>query len=166
MTDEHLYNGYRIPSNRASWSMYSGGRFFITACTENGVHYFGEVENDEMCLNELGKVVASAISEIPSHYPYSKVPYSVVMPNHIHLYIVIDMDYADLPPHIERAPLLARIISGMKAAVTRHANAHGIPFKWQPRYYDHIIRDDEDADNIRDYILSNPRRWLDDKYHR
>ena len=164
--DEHLYNGYRIPTNRASWSMYSGGSFFITACTKDGVHYFGEIESDQMILNELGLVMAKNIEDVSSHYPYAMIPYSVVMPNHIHLYVVIDMKYENLPPHVDKTPLVSRVVNGLKGCVTKYANENEIPFKWQSRFYDHIIRDEKDADNIRNYILSNPLHWVDDKYHR
>jgi putative transposase len=53
-------NKYRIPSARLqSWDYGSRGLYFITICTKDRNHYFGEIENDEMVLNELGLIVNS-----------------------------------------------------------------------------------------------------------
>ncbi len=166
MTDELHYNGYRIPTNRVSWSLYSGGRFFITVCTKDGVHYFGNISDDKMNLSELGNVMQGTIERVTNTFPYATVPYSIVMPNHIHLYIVINIEYKDLPPNVERFPLISRIVNMLKGTVTRYAKSNDIPFKWQSRFYDHIVRNDKDADNIINYIMTNPQHWIDDKYHR
>lgn len=40
-----------------------------------------------------------------------------------------------------------------------------IPSLWQSRYYEHIIRNDRDLDEIRAYITSNPARWVEDSLH-
>jgi REP element-mobilizing transposase RayT len=36
-------------------------------------------------------------------------------------------------------------------------------FQWQPRFYEHIIRDEKDLQNVRDYIVNNPTKWFSDK---
>ena len=36
-------NKYRIPSARANWHDYNGGVYFVTICTKNRKHYFGEI---------------------------------------------------------------------------------------------------------------------------
>lgn len=58
------------------------------------------------------------------------------------------------------------IIAGFKAAVTRMCNKTGNScFVWQSRYYDHVIRSDNDLYNIREYIKNNPLNWdLDRNY--
>ena len=33
---------------------------------------------------------------------------------------------------------------------------------WQRNYYEHVVRDDEDLNRIREYISNNPLRWADD----
>lgn len=40
-----------------------------------------------------------------------------------------------------------------------------IPFAWQPRFYDHIIRDAESFNRIHQYIVNNPLNWKDDKFY-
>lgn len=54
------------------------------------------------------------------------------------------------------------MISGYKAAVTRDIRAlRGIPelSVWQRNYYEHIIRNEQDLDSIRQYIRNNPAQW-------
>ena len=36
-------NKYRVPSARANWHDYNGGVYFVTICTKNREHYFGEI---------------------------------------------------------------------------------------------------------------------------
>ncbi len=58
---------------------------------------------------------------------------------------------------------LASIIRGYKSSVTKYARINNITFTWQSRYYDHIIRNYESWEIIRQYIRKNPINWLDDE---
>ena len=49
-----------------------------------------------------------------------------------------------------------------KSAVTLRINAGRGALVWQRNYYEHIIRNDESLDHIRQYIAGNPARWGDD----
>lgn len=61
---------------------------------------------------------------------------------------------------------LGSIVRSYKGAVTRWSRQNGHPdFAWQPRYYDHVIRDDESLDAIRRYIRANPLRWQEDRFY-
>lgn len=60
---------------------------------------------------------------------------------------------------------LASIIRGFKSAITANARKINPNFGWQPRYHDHIIRDDVSFQRIRNYIISNPKNWKDDTFH-
>jgi len=60
---------------------------------------------------------------------------------------------------------LASVMRGFKAGVTKYARQWGIPFAWQPRYYDHIIRNYHEINRIAEYIENNVARWdLDELY--
>jgi len=59
---------------------------------------------------------------------------------------------------------IASIIRGFKIGVTKYAVKKNIPFEWQARYYDHIIRDENDLNRIRKYIIDNPSNWKMDEY--
>jgi REP element-mobilizing transposase RayT len=60
------------------------------------------------------------------------------------------------------------LIAGFKAACTTRINhlrhTPGQPV-WQRNYYDHIIRDEDELNNIRLYIQDNPRQWADDEHN-
>ena len=47
----------------------------------------------------------------------------------------------------------------MKRIASKQA---GVPL-WQKGFYDHVIRNDVDLANVRQYILSNPLKWIQDK---
>ena len=95
MKTDKFQNKYRIPSARAEWHDYNGGDYFITICTKNKKHYFGEIRNAEMKLSELGRYVEENLKQINLHYPYCKIPLYVVIPNHIHAIVIIDNNIID-----------------------------------------------------------------------
>ena len=58
---------------------------------------------------------------------------------------------------------LASVIRGYKAAVKKYATINNIAFTWQPRYHDHVVREDRALQAIRRYIRNNPQKWIDSK---
>ncbi len=60
---------------------------------------------------------------------------------------------------------LASIIRGFKIGVTINARLVLTDFRWQSRYYDHIIRDAKAYKGISKYIANNPRKWRKDQFH-
>ena len=58
---------------------------------------------------------------------------------------------------------LSVCIGGIKSSVTRFANEHHIPFQWQKRYHDHIIRNQREMNRIARYIENNPSIWYRDR---
>ena len=85
MPDNLFRNKYRIPSARTVWHDYNGGAYFVTICTKDMAHFFGEIVDGEMCLTEIGRCADEQLRNVSSHYPYAKIPLWVVMPNHVHL---------------------------------------------------------------------------------
>ncbi len=61
---------------------------------------------------------------------------------------------------------ISSIIGSYKSAVTKHANRLGFDFGWQPRYYDHIIRNGAEFQRIQQYITNNPEKWYNDKFYK
>jgi len=58
------------------------------------------------------------------------------------------------------------IIQQYKSSVKRWCNKNDHPeFKWQSRFYEHVIRNEQSYRQISDYILNNPDNWKDDKFH-
>ena len=99
MSDSKYKDKYRIPSARAAWHDYDGGSYFITICTKYREHDFGEIEDGKMLLSEIGTHTQKCIEEITQHNPYAEIPLHVIMPNHLHLIVVIDYDKT---PHDKR----------------------------------------------------------------
>lgn len=119
----------------------------------------------------------------------------VIMPNHIHGIIAIRNDdnresyvgatrrspwnettgaggpAGGSPLRRMRGPSprsLGAILGGFKsAAATRINQLRGTPGMpvWQRNYYEHVIRNDEELNLIRQYIENNPLRWKEDKNH-
>lgn len=61
---------------------------------------------------------------------------------------------------------LPSVVRGIKSAVTKYAIEHDIPFAWQSRYHDHIIRNQLEMNRIADYIENNPLRWELDRFYK
>lgn len=85
-------NKYRIPSARLQhWNYGAMGSYFITICTKNREHFFGEIIKDKMQLTELGKITEIEWLKTLELRPDMKLELGefVVMPNHFHAIIII-----------------------------------------------------------------------------
>jgi REP element-mobilizing transposase RayT len=60
---------------------------------------------------------------------------------------------------------LSRVIRWYKGRITFESHKIHADFAWQPRYYEHIIRNDQSYQKISDYIINNPVKWDDDKLY-
>jgi REP element-mobilizing transposase RayT len=90
---EKYKNKYRIPSARAAWWNYSWpGAYFITICTRNRNHYFGEIQDGQMILSNCGILADVFWHEIPNHAKNVELGAFVVMPNHLHGILILNGD--------------------------------------------------------------------------
>ena len=88
---EKYRNKYRISSARAAWWNYSWpGAYFITICTRNRNHYFGEIQNGKMILSNCGILADVFWHEIPNHAKNVELGAFVVMPNHLHGILILN----------------------------------------------------------------------------
>ncbi len=97
-------NKYRTQSNRLqNWDYSQHAAYFITICTHNRIHYFGEIVYNKMQLSEIGRIVYHFWHKIPNHFSFVMLDEFVVMPNHIHGIIIInDNDVVDVEtPNVE-----------------------------------------------------------------
>ncbi len=84
-------NKYRIPSARLqNWDYRWAGAYFITICTQNREHYFGEIANGKMQLSQVGVIADILWYQITQHTQNVKLGAFVVMPNHIHGILIIN----------------------------------------------------------------------------
>lgn len=110
MKKQEKFRGkYRIKSSRAQWHSYDDGIFFVTFCTKNRQHSLGEIVGGQMMLSKIGEYTDQEIRDVSVRHPYAQIPFWVVMPDHVHLLIIIDPEkipYAHTPiQSIETAPL-------------------------------------------------------------
>ena len=164
-------------------SDYSQTRaYFVTICAYQRQCLFSDVVDGRMVLNQYGMVVADTYRWLCQRYPYLHTDEWIVMPNHFHAIMVI----ADKPcrgvsrnaPTInerynvnaigKQRKSLGRLIGAFKTVSTKKINilrdAPGTPL-WQRNYYEHIIRNPDAIDKIRQYIINNPVSWSIDQLH-
>jgi len=157
----------------------SGGAYFVTICAYQRECLFGEVVDGEMRLNDCGGIVQEWWKQITTHFFGVTIDQFTIMPNHFHGIVTIvgagfpRPDSCDgiikgggtsvggeTPPL--RCPTLGQIIAYFKYQSTKRINAlrdnPGCPV-WQRNYYEHVIRNEDDLANIRQYIADNPLKW-------
>jgi putative transposase len=143
------------------------GAYFVTICTQNRECFFGVAADGEIQLNDAGRLVQASWRELASRFADVSLDAFVVMPNHIHGIVVLGAQIIASPAAQDKnqgvmnhAPTLGEIVRAYKASSTRRirstANAN---FAWQRNYYEHVIRDEESLNRIRQYILDHPVRW-------
>ncbi len=141
------------------------GAYFITICTHGRARLFGRVVEGSMVLSEQGRIAEDEWRRTPMLRPHVALDAFVVMPDHVHVVVVIERETEGPSPHVafhSPSQTVGAIVRGYKAAVTRRINdARGETSSplWLRNYYEHIVRDDADLDRIRRYIANNPARW-------
>jgi len=154
------------------------GAYFITICTFRKACLLGHVVENRASLNAAGSMVASMWAELPHHYPAVQTDAFVIMPNHVHGILILTDGHPDIhPPEDgqawEPAPTigLSDIVHRFKSLTTRrfapleHDSARG-PVRrhlWQRNFYEHVIRDDDSLQRIREYVVNNPLSWSLDR---
>ncbi len=135
----------------------SDNYYFVTICTHNKKCMFGNSQE----LNGFGKIVEDHIKKLNSHFLSVNIDKYVVMPNHIHLIVVLGCD-----PQKENTISLETVIGLLKSGITRqiHKNHPKIRI-WQRSFHDHIIRNQQSYEKIWLYIESNPQNWEKDCFY-
>ena len=155
----------RKPNRLKGYDYSTAGAYFITTCVRekhcilSKIRVVGEriaLPRVRIELTEIGIAVEKAIKAIPDHYPNISVDQYVIMPNHIHLLVIIENGGSAM-----RSPTIPVVMNQMKGAVTKQ-----IGFSvWQRSYHDHIIRTRPEYEQIRQYIVSNPELWEQDCFY-
>jgi putative transposase len=152
------------------------GAYFITVCVANRECLLGDIVDEKMYLSEIGRIAQNGWDKIKERFPQIELDTLVIMPNHIHGIIVIKNVGAihESPLRgqsrriLRRRMLLSKAIGYFKMNSAKGANllrnTSTLPF-WQRNYYEHVIRNDTDLEEIREYIQNNPLKWLDDENH-
>ena len=146
------------------------GAYFVTICTDQRECLFGHISDGKIVLNDTGRSVRYVWENLPSRFPSIALDSFVIMPNHIHGIIEIVGAALALPPNpavhkkgaASGAPTLGDVIRAFKSISAIRVNhllsRYGQPL-WQRNYYEHIIRNEEELNRIREYIQNNPLNW-------
>ena len=132
------------------------GNYFVTIDIHDQLHLLGKVEAGRVNLNEAGLMVDEVLSEMCVRYQGTEMINYVIMPNHIHL-LLLNRGCHYLPDMMRwfKSVTTNRYIKGVK-------EADWSPFRntlWLRSYYDRVIRDQDEFNNVMNYIDENPQRW-------
>ncbi len=166
-----------------NWDYRWAAAYFITIVTDDRKDYFGYIKDGKMILSNIGVLADVFLHEIKNHSKNTELGEFIVMPNHIHLILILNGDDsvdnvsvvvdARHALHQQRQNRfqnigknsVSSIIGSYKSAVTKHARRLGYQFAWQRRFHDHIIWDKNSYHRITNYIINNPSKWEEDKFN-
>lgn len=165
-------NTYRIESGRDPNCNYAScSAYFIAICTHNKIPFFGKIINGKSDLSEIGQIVFDEwlkIVEIRNNMNITLDSF-LVMPDHFHVIIRIGKNEFNENKLIfvlntsdkqgMQSNNLSSIVRGFISAGTMHARNIDSNFKWQTRFHDRIIRDENEFERIKKYIDENPVKW-------
>jgi putative transposase len=266
-----MNNKDRKSPRLGNWDYGRNAAYFITICTKDREHYFGEIQNNKLNVSPAGAIAYVLWHEIKNHVKNIELGEFVVMPNHVHGILILngnnihaddavsgrvvddskgnfrcrDVDNSEgrhdavsgrdledidgnfrrdvedsdgrddavsgrdvddsegnfhfrrdvacnVPTEMEmememktktgmepvnpfkneqmaaispKKNTISSIIRSYKSAVTKYCNRLELPMTWQPRYHDHIIRNDQSFRRISEYIINNPLNWSDDQFY-
>ena len=185
-------NKYTIQSARLQDYDYSqNGMYFVTICTKDREEFFGSIIGEKMVLSDVGKIIQDELLKTPIIRSNVILDEWIIMPNHLHTIIEIRNQpngvetpcdnrvetprrgVSTMPNNklkhcgynLKWKPnSLGSIINQFKSVCTKKIWKSGpITFAWQPRFYDHIIRNEKSLNKIREYIQTNPGGWKRDR---
>jgi len=161
----------------------SEGAYFITIVCQNRCRFFGEIKNEQMILNEYGKIAEEEWKNSVKIRTNISLGEFIVMPDHMHMILHIEKQSIPISENKlwtysnPKSPshTIGAIIRGFKGATTKkinlllnsengriaiRSNGEFIKHKiWQRNYYEHIIRDEIAYQRIANYIKENPKNW-------
>jgi REP element-mobilizing transposase RayT len=171
------------------WDYSSPGYYFVSICIKNRqLYYFGKINNNEIILNNIGKIIKQNWLNISKHFNNIKLDEYIIMPNHMHGILQILNNYRKNVTkqyqyihtvgtchgmslqntrqfsHPQKNSL-SMIINHFKSSCTRilkQNNQIYVSF-WQPRFHDRVIRNEKELCAIRQYIKDNPKNWYQDR---
>ena len=160
----------RKPIRIENYDYSTPGAYFITVCTANREKIFWSDRRGELCspadstntgdqrsplrveLSDVGKIVDAEIQKMNTVYDAVRVDKYCIMPDHIHFIISINTDENG---RTQFAPTISRVMKQFKGSITKQVGRS----IWQKSFYDHGIRNQQDYDEIWEYIENNPLKY-------
>ena len=142
------------------------GAYFITICTHDRRCLLSSILGQGLAPAEIqystyGRIAEEQLLLLEQRYPYLKIDQYVIMPNHIHVILLLEEAAGTA-----MRPTLTDIVCAYKSLTTRECQKiHPITKLFQTSFYEHLIRGREDYNEIAEYIINNPKKWeLDQLY--
>ena len=85
------FHGFRVPSARLTSADYRAGWFFVTGVTAGRASCLCRITGGRVVLTPAGRVVAEECARTPAVRPGVVVDVFVVMPDHVHLILGLDV---------------------------------------------------------------------------
>lgn len=156
----------RKPNRLAGFDYSSNGAYFITVCTQNRECILSNINVGDgfpvPILTDYGKVSDKLINRITEKFHTIFVEKYVIMPNHIHLLLVVQNPDITAGGTGDPSPTIGNAVGWLKYQITRQINETDEIFGrriFQRSYYDHIIRNEKEFRMIWEYIDENPLKW-------
>ena len=171
----------RKPTRLKSYDYSSAGAYFITICTLNRECVLSDIIDNQIFLTTKGEICEQQIHDLSRRYSSIHIDEYVIMPNHIHMIIIIrepggaNRTFAQTAPRqrtdalqsraggASPSPTVSDIIRVFKSQTTRLCDCNGKLF--QRSFHDHIIRNEADYHLIKQYIKNNPLNWHSDCFN-
>ena len=138
------------------------GAYFITICAHKRRHLFAQITDvpygDAIIqYTPYGNVAKEQLLQLKKRYPQIKIEHYTIMPNHIHMIISLNN---------EAQSSITDIICAYKSLTVQACRKMQLQEKvFQTSFHDHVIRNQQDYDEIARYIENNPKQWaLDHLY--
>jgi len=148
------YNRHSIRLTNYDYS--KNGLYYITICALGKQILFGEINDGEMKLNEFGNIAQNQLNILTENYKDIIIENFIIMPNHIHFILIKNDDKVKL----------GNIIAYYKYETSKkinELNKEEFIKVWQRNYFERIIRNEQELNNIIEYIYNNPINW-ENKY--
>lgn len=148
------------------WDYSQSAVYIVTICIADRTHRLGSItEDDQVVLSDAGRMVEQEILSLPSRHPEVDLDEFVIMPNHIHLLLGLNLDLrrkatvslSDVIGEL-KSRTTNRYIRGVKMGLVPRFDQH----LWQVDYYETIMRNEKWTEERRAYIANNPANWQDD----
>jgi len=157
----------RKPTRLKGYDYSQDGTYFITICTDGRKCILGNIVGQglapaEMRLSKYGKIANDQLLDLENRYKTIKIDKYVIMPNHIHIILILDNAAGASP-----CPTISDVICSFKSLTTRMCNAADNKTQkiFQTSFHDHIIRGEKDYQKIWEYIEINPSKWETDCFY-
>ncbi len=145
----------------------STGAYFVTICTENRRCLLSRIVGRglapaEVELTAYGKISKEQLFLLEDRFACVKIDQYVIMPNHIHVILMMDDEAAGASPR----PTVMDVICAYKSLTTKKCKElQPIDKLFQTSFYEHVIRNGTDYKETVKYIYENPMRWYYDELY-